>query len=106
MRKFFIAILFAFAAFSASATSLKSPDGNLELQFAINAKGTPTYSLKYRGMEVVRQSALGFDFVDNAYENYGAFYHTPKRPTFSMREGFSLQGTETASFDETWQPVW
>ena len=23
-----------------------------------------------------------------------------------MREGFSLQGTETASFDETWQPVW
>ncbi|MBQ2395185.1 MAG: glycoside hydrolase family 97 catalytic domain-containing protein, partial [Alistipes sp.] len=93
-------------ALSATATSLKSPDGNLELKFELNSKGMPTYSLKYKGVEVIKTSALGFEFVDNAYENYGAFYHTPKRPTFSMREGFSLQGTETASFDETWQPVW
>ena len=106
MRKFYVTVLLAFVALSATATSLKSPDGNLELKFELNSKGMPTYSLKYKGVEVVKPSALGFDFVDNAYENYGAFYHTPKRPTFSMREGFSLQGTETASFDETWQPVW
>ena len=106
MRSFIATILLVFVALSASATSLKSPDGNLELRFELNSSGTPTYSLKYKGMDVVKPSALGFDFVDNAYENYGAFYHTPKRPTFSMREGFSLQGTETASFDETWQPVW
>ena len=99
-------VILAFVALSATATSLKSPDGNLELKFELNSKGMPTYSLKYKGVEVIKPSALGFEFVDNAYENYGAFYHTPKRPTFSMREGFSLQGTETASFDETWQPVW
>ena len=106
MRKFYVTVILAFVALSATATSLKSPDGNLELKFELNSKGMPTYSLKYKGVEVIKPSALGFEFVDNAYENYGAFYHTPKRPTFSMREGFSLQGTETASFDETWQPVW
>ena len=106
MRKFYVTVILAFVALSATATSLKSPDGNLELKFELNSKGMPTYSLKYKGVEVVKPSALGFEFIDNAYENYGAFYHTPKRPTFSMREGFSLHGTETASFDETWQPVW
>ena len=106
MRKFYVTVILAFVALSATATSLKSPDGNLELKFELNSKGMPAYSLKYKGVEVIKPSALGFEFVDNAYENYGAFYHTPKRPTFSMREGFSLQGTETASFDETWQPVW
>lgn len=93
-------------AISASAQTLSSPDGNLVMTFALTQKGTPTYTLSYKGQEVIRPSALGFEFVDNAYENYGAFYHTPKRPIYSMREGFSLKGTETATFDETWQPVW
>ena len=106
MRSFIATILLVFVALSASATSLKSPDGNLELCFELDSSGTPTYSLKYKGMDVVKPSALGFDFVDNAYENYGAYYHIPKRPTYSMREGFTLTGEETSRFDETWQPVW
>ena len=86
-------------AISASAQTLTSPDGNLVMKFELTKKGKPTYTLSYKGQEVVRPSALGFEFVDNAYENYGAFYHTPKRPIYSMREGFSLKGTETATFD-------
>ena len=93
-------------AISASAQTLSSPDGNLVMTFALTQKGTPTYTLSYKGQEVIRPSALGFEFVDNAYENYGAFYHTPKRPIYSMREGFTLQETASATFDETWQPVW
>ncbi len=96
----------AMLAISASAQTLSSPDGNLVMTFALTQKGTPTYTLSYKGQEVIRPSALGFEFVDNAYENYGAFYHTPKRPIYSMREGFTLQETASATFDEVWQPVW
>lgn len=106
MKKILTLLVVSILAISASAQTLTSPDGNLVMKFSLTKKGKPTYTLSYKGLEVIKPSALGFEFVDNAYENYGAFYHTPKRPTFSMREGFSLQGTETASFDETWQPVW
>ena len=106
MKKILTLLIVSILAISASAQTLTSPDGNLVMKFSLTKKGKPTYTLSYKGQEVIKPSALGFEFVDNAYENYGAFYHTPKRPTFSMREGFSLQGTETASFDETWQPVW
>lgn len=106
MKRLFILMIATMLAISASAQTLSSPDGNLVMTFALTQKGTPTYTLSYKGQEVIRPSALGFEFVDNAYENYGAFYHTPKRPIYSMREGFSLKGTETATFDETWQPVW
>lgn len=106
MNRLFILMIATMLAISASAQTLTSPDGNLVMKFELTKKGKPTYTLSYKGQEVVRPSALGFEFVDNAYENYGAFYHTPKRPIYSMREGFSLKGTETATFDETWQPVW
>ena len=106
MKKILTLLVVSILAISASAQTLTSPDGNLVMKFSLTKKGKPIYTLSYKGQEVIKPSALGFEFVDNAYENYGAFYHTPKRPTFSMREGFSLQGTETASFDETWQPVW
>ena len=106
MKKILTLLVVSILAISASAQTLTSPDGNLVMKFSLTKKGKPIYTLSYKGQEVIKPSALGFEFVDNAYENYGAFYHTPKRPTYSMREGFSLQGTETASFDETWQPVW
>ena len=51
---------------SVSAQSLRSPDGNLELRFAIAEGGVPTYSLSYGDKTVVRPSALGFEFVEDA----------------------------------------
>ncbi len=106
MKKLFFIAVMALFALTATAQTLKSPDGNLEMSFRLDDKGTPIYTLSYKGREVVRPSALGFEFVDNAYENYGTYYHIPKRPTYSMREGFSLKGVENGSFDEIWRPVW
>lgn len=106
MKKLLILVVAALLAISASAQTLSSPDGNLVMTFALTQKGTPTYTLSYKGQEVIRPSALGFEFVDNAYENYGTYYHTPKRPIYSMREGFTLQETASATFDEVWKPVW
>ena len=106
MKKIVLTLFAMFVALTAMAEQLTSPDGNLVATFTLTDGGVPTYSLTYKGKEVVKQSRLGFEFVDNAYKSYGTCYERPERPTYSMREGFSLLGTEKATFDETWIPVW
>ncbi|MBP3534295.1 MAG: glycoside hydrolase family 97 N-terminal domain-containing protein, partial [Alistipes sp.] len=91
---------------SVSAQSLRSPDGNLELRFAIAEGGVPTYSLSYKDREVVRPSALGFEFVEDAYATFGDFNSKRETRVFPMNRGFVSLGSEQSSFDETWTPVW
>ena len=71
------------------AVSLRSPDGRLELKFAVLA-GVPEYSLDFAGQAVVLPSRLGYELVDQ--EN--------------LDGGFTLTGTAFNSLDETWEPVW
>ena len=52
--------LFAGCSGMHRAQTLKSPDGNLELKFAVNRKGTPMYSLTYKGKSIVLPSEMGF----------------------------------------------
>ena len=66
-----------------------SPDGALELSFSLSAKGEPLYSLSYKGRSIVLPSKMGFLLTDGS----------------DLLKGFSLCGTETQSFDETWAPV-
>ncbi len=106
MKRFLLTITAMFVALTTMAEQLTSPDGNLVMTFRLTEGGKPTYSLTYKGKEVVKTSALGFEFVDNAYHNYGHYDEVVPRPVYSMREGFSQKGSETASFDETWVPVW
>lgn len=106
MKRFFLVILAIFVTLTAMAEQLISPDGNLVMTFRLAEGGKPYYSLTYKGKEVVKPSALGFEFVDNAYKTYGFHDSKPERPIYSMREGFSQRGSETATFDETWTPVW
>ncbi|MCC8186572.1 MAG: glycoside hydrolase family 97 protein [Bacteroides sp.] len=70
--------------------SLTSPDGNYQLNFSVNAQGEPVYELFYKGKQVINPSRLGLDLKNDP----------------GLLNGFTIAGTETASFDETWQPVW
>lgn len=106
MKKIILTLFAMSVALTAMAEQLTSPDGNLVMTFRLSEGGKPTYSLTYKGKEVVKPSALGFEFVDNAYHNYGHYDQVISRPVYSMREGFSQKGSETATFDETWTPVW
>lgn len=86
---------------------LKSPDGNLELKFAITAAGTPTYSLNYGGNAVILPSKLGYEIRGKRLkstfeEKSGRFYAGPE----SLHDGFKVTGVERDSLDETWEPVW
>ncbi|WP_281752015.1 glycoside hydrolase family 97 protein [Neptunitalea chrysea] len=74
-----------------SAQELKSPNGNFEMKFALLSDGTPTYELSYKGEEVIKTSKLGLELKDDEK---------------SLLNDFSVTDTKTASFDETWKPVW
>ena len=73
----------------ADAIVLRSPDGQLELKFAV-VDGVPEYTLDRAGKAVVLPSRLGFALLDRE----------------SLDGGFTLTDSAFNSFDETWAPVW
>ena len=77
------------SAWGLQAEELKSPNGRLLMHFEVDGMGCPVYTLSYKGKPVIKRSRLGLEAEG-----------------FSLREGFQLQKAETATFDETWKPVW
>lgn len=77
------------SAWGLQAEDLKSPNGRLVMHFEVDGMGCPVYTLSYKGKPVIKRSRLGLEAEG-----------------FSLREGFQLQKAETATFDETWKPVW
>ena len=77
------------SAWGLQAEELKSPNGRLVMHFEVDGMGCPVYTLSYKGKPVIKRSRLGLEAEG-----------------FSLREGFQLQKAETATFDETWKPVW
>ena len=75
----------------AIAQQLKSPQGKFVMEFSLLKDGTPSYNLKYKNKEVVKSSKLGLEL---------------KNDTKSLLNDFTVIDTKTATFDETWKPVW
>lgn len=86
---------------------LNSPDGQLELCFGLTADGTPVYSLKRDGRDVVLPSTLGYELrgkfekVSRA-DKSDKIYGTP----VDLHSGFSVIDVTRDSLDEIWDPVW
>ena len=74
-------LFFTLAVF---AQPLQSPDKNFELNVSLNAKGKPTYNLKYKTKMVVQNSNLGLILKN----------------TEPLNEGFEIINTETTSFSK------
>jgi hypothetical protein len=85
-----LSAFFVLAAVVLHAQQITSPDKNLVLTFGLSAKGEPTYALTYKNKPVIKTSKLGIDLKEGA----------------DMLEGFTVDKTAEASFDETWSPVW
>ena len=104
------AVMTTFSGFAQNPTGtevLKSPDGNLELRFALSEKGTPTYSLSYGDKAVVLPSELGYEIrgkrlKETFEEKSGRFYAKPE----SLHDGFKVTDVRRDTLDETWEPVW
>lgn len=74
----------------AMAESITSPNGQLQLNFSVNAQGEPVYELSYKGKAVIKPSKLGLELKNDP----------------GLMNGFTLTDSKTATFDETWEPVW
>ena len=89
-RALLLSFIWLTAVNIAVAQELKSPDGNLEMEFSLQEDGTPVYQLDYKDKEVIESSKLGLDLKDAE----------------DLLSGFSISSTNTSTFDETWKPVW
>jgi len=76
---------------SSIAQELKSPNGEFSMSFTLLPDGTPTYALSYKNKAIIRSSKLGFEL---------------KNDKNSLLNGFVITNSKTATFDETWKPVW
>ena len=83
-------LLFVVVGKVAMAEGITSPDGNLRLEFTVNALGEPVYQLFYKEKAVVNPSKLGLELVGDP----------------GLMNGFTLVEAEASTFDETWKPVW
>ena len=98
MRKTILAIGCGLLAIALHATEVKSPNGNITLNFTVE-DGRPTYSINYKGKAVVLPSHLGLELAKDKRASLGLDER-------DLMDGFRLDEEQTASFDETWQPVW
>lgn len=91
MRHFILSLaLSLFATGSAWAQTLKSPDGNLVLDFHLSGTETPVYSLDYKGKPVIKESKMGFVL----------------HPDYQFNQDFEIVDTKFAESDTTWETVW
>ena len=91
MRQSIFLTCFFLLCHAVMGQELSSPNKNFTLKFALQSGGIPTYSLTYKGKEVVRPSKLGLEL---------------KKDKKSLLNDFTVADTKTSSFDETWKPVW
>ena len=75
----------------ANSQELKSPNSELTMTFSLENDGTPTYELSYKNKSIIKSSKLGFEL---------------KNDKNSLLNGFVITNSKTATFDETWTPVW
>ena len=92
--------------------TLASPSGNMEMTFQLSAEGTPQYALNYEGRKVIHPSDLGYELrgvlkaQKLVYNADGTISKEDREPLQQFYEGFKVESVQTASFDETWEPVW
>lgn len=90
MKKTILYLLLMAGINFSQAQNLKSPDGELSMDFSLQEDGTPTYTLSFKGKEVIKTSKLGLNLKEQK----------------DLLSGFSIENTEESSFDNTWKPVW
>ena len=74
-----------------NAQELKSPNGEITMNFYLEDGGVPTYQLSYKNQEVIKPSHLGLEMKDDEK---------------SLLDDFEILKTEQSTFNETWTPVW
>lgn len=106
--RFACGVMLLFLSHSMLAQSISSPNGLLKMYFSLSPKGEPTYELFYKDKAVVKSSKLGLELKASDGEKMETSWdkEAGKGIAADFMTGFSLVDTKTATFDETWKPVW
>jgi len=91
-----IIIVSATAGFAQAKTTVRSPNKNIELNFWLNDKGTPMYSVTYKSKEVILPSAMGFELKQTMSNE--------ALPT--LKDNLVMAGSVQSAADTKWKPVW
>jgi hypothetical protein len=70
---------------------IKSPDGKIEISFALDNLGRPNYEVIYNSTVAIKPSLLGIRIVNDS---------------LSLYDNFEIVNTHVGSVNDTWQPVW
>ena len=112
MNKFLATLSLACLSLTASAQELKSPNGELKMEFSVDAQGRPTYYLQYKGQDIIKPSHLGLELKQEDPNKAQDFEFKTRADASKLAQkanltsGFVITGHENTTFDETWQPVW
>lgn len=109
MRTFlFLVCLWLAMPYIIHAQDMKSPNGKFTLSFSLQSDGTPVYSLKYKGKDVIKPSKLGFELKRQKRDaaSGGDMNQKVANAESSLHDNFTLVDSKTSTFDETWTPVW
>ena len=99
-----LTVVFMLGVITAFSQELKSPNGNISASFTLDANGTPTYKMSFKGKEVIKTSKLGLELKSNSSMEFDGGVKAD--PQTSLYDNFTVVDTKTSSFDETWSPVW
>lgn len=89
MRKLAVIGMLFMLATGLLAQEISSPNGKMKLKFEL-IDGTPVYSLSLEDYPIIKPSKLGLVL----------------KGTEPLLSGFQIAASQTATFDETWEPVW
>ncbi|NLY09660.1 MAG: glycoside hydrolase family 97 protein, partial [Tissierellia bacterium] len=106
IKRNFMLLAFSLVVGLLSAQTLKSPNGQLEAFFSLDAAGAPVYELHYKGSPVIKPSKMGFELMGNAQEEFNSEIKKENNHETSLYDGFHVVDIKRSVFDETWQPVW
>lgn len=89
---------------------VKSPSGEVILSFRLSKLGEPTYSLSYKGKDVILPSKMGFELVEKSGDKNFLASEPENKPSHSdknqLMRGFTLDNITQSSHDDSWHPVW
>ena len=86
------------ASLMAGAQTVTSPNGNVAVKFYLQ-DGRPVYEMSYKQKAVVKPSHLGLELAKDKHASN-------EMNEQDLMDGFTVKDTKTATFDETWTPVW
>ena len=90
MRYLLLFVIFIITLQEINSQEITSPDNKLKITIKLSESGELVYNLMREGKQVIKDSKLGIDLLNQA----------------DLMQGFSITNIIISTFSEEWKPVW